>query len=74
MGALAILDHTGHDEIIWDIGNAAQIMAARKRFDELRAKGFAAYKVGDGGEPGEILHAFDPWAGKIIMAPAMVGG
>lgn len=74
MGELAIMDHTGHDEILWDIGNAQQIQNARKRFNELRAKGYAAYAVGEDGAPGLILQAFDPWAGRIIMAPAMVGG
>ena len=73
-GLLAVMDQTGDTKITWDSRNADEVAAARKTFDDLKAKGFTAYSVDDEGGKHEVLHKFDPSARKIIMSPRMVGG
>lgn len=73
-GTMAVLNETGDVKTVWDADNEAEVQAARKTFDELRAKGFAAYKVNRSGEKGEVIRKFDPEAEAIILAPPMVGG
>lgn len=74
-GELSMMDHAGDTKIIWDADNADEVAAARRTFDDLRKKGFAAYSVeGKDGEKNEVVREFDPEAERIIMAPPMVGG
>lgn len=68
------MDATGHTLLEWSSNDLASIVVAQARFNDLRSKGFAGYRVGMDGETGEVLQAFDPLAEKIIMSPAMVGG
>lgn len=74
MGEIAVMDGTGDSKITWDTEKAVEVETARAQFDALKKKGYAAYRVGRGGEPGEIMNHFDPHAGKMIMSPAMAGG
>lgn len=75
MGEIAKMDDTGDTKIIWSKDNADEIAAARKLFDDLKAKKFIAYSVkGKDGAKNEIIKEFDPDSEKIIMAPPMVGG
>lgn len=73
-GELAVLDFSGDIKTVWDSENREEVAAARKQFDELRAKGFAAFKVKKGGEKGEQIRAFDADAESIILVPPLVGG
>lgn len=73
-GTMRVIDHTGDTKIIWDSEKKAEVDAARKTFDELRAKRYNAYAVKKNGEQGEIIEKFDPDAEKIILAPPMSGG
>lgn len=74
-GEIAILDYTGDTKLLWTVGNQVEMDAAKEMFDKLRGKGYLAYKVvGTDGAKGEQITAFDPEAGRIIMAPAMKGG
>jgi hypothetical protein len=74
-GELAILDKTGDTKLMWTVGNQVEMDAAKELFEKLRKKGYLAYKaVGEKGDKGEQLTAFDPEAGRIIMVPQMVGG
>lgn len=74
-GEMAILDKTGDTKLIWSTDKPDEVETAREMFDKLRKKGYLAYKVVDtDGKKGEQMHTFDPSAGRIIMAPAMVGG
>ena len=59
---------------MWNPGVQDEIDVAKKVFDKLKKKGYLAYKVGRGGEPDEVVHAFDPSAGALIMTPPLVGG
>jgi len=74
-GMLCVLNHEGDTKIIWDRRNADEVENARRTFNDLKAKGYAAYSVeGKEGEKGEVVRKFDPSAERLILAPAMVGG
>lgn len=74
MGELATMDGSGDTKVFWTAGVAAEVENARRTFNTLREKGYAAYKLIGDGTKGEQLLAFDPAAEKIILAPAMQGG
>jgi len=74
IGELTVLDHTGDTKLVWDSAQDDEIEAARKMFNDLKKKGYAAFSVTKKGDKGELLKAFDPDAERIIMAPALQGG
>lgn len=69
-----VMDAEGDTRIIWDSDNEAETANARRTFDELRGKGFTAYRVDDKGDRSAIIREFDPTAEKMIFRPAMAGG
>lgn len=71
---LHVLDHTGDSRTIWNPENQDEVDAAKATFDRLKKKGYLAYTVEEDGKRGEVIRRFDPAAGKIIMAPQLVGG
>lgn len=73
-GTMAVLNQTGDVKTVWDSENEDEVSAARKQFDDLRKKGFLAYRVKRNGTKGEVIRTFDPEAESIILAPPMVGG
>jgi hypothetical protein len=74
MGELRVMGKEGDAKVIWNPENDDEVAAARRTFDDLRAKGHLAYSVREEGRKGEMIRAFDPNAGKIILAPPMAGG
>lgn len=64
----------GETKIIWDPENNDEVENARRTFDDLRKKGFAAFAVGLTGKRTEQVNEFDPSLRKLIMAPALRGG
>lgn len=74
MGELVVLDRTGDSRTTWDPANAAEVAAAKETFDQLRSKGFLAYRVIGDGSRGEQMRTFDPHAGAVILTPPMKGG
>jgi hypothetical protein len=73
-GELAVLNGEGDFKTIWDSEKPEEVEAAKKTFDDLKKKGYAAYRVKKNGEKGEVIKEFDPGAEKIILAPLMAGG
>jgi predicted dinucleotide-binding enzyme len=72
---MAVINETGDKKTIWDRMNPIEVEGAKREFDYFKSKGYMAYKVtGTDGRRGEVLHAFDPQAERIIFAPAMQGG
>lgn len=72
---MAVLDRTGDTKIIWSKDNPDEVANAKRTFDDLKKKGFAAFAVtGKNGDKGEQIHAFDANAERLIMIPPMVGG
>jgi hypothetical protein len=74
MSEMIVLDHTGDTRMMWDPDVKDEVDAAKATFDKMKKKGYLAYTVKKDGEPGEVVQAFDPKAGKIIMTPQLVGG
>lgn len=72
---MAVMNELGDKKTIWDRANPVEVEAAKNEFRFFKEKGYMAYKVeGKEGRRGEILHAFDPEAERIIFAPPMKGG
>lgn len=64
----------GDTKLIWSPDNAAEVESARRTFNDLRGKGFAAFRVKAKGEKGSQIHEFDPDAESIILTPPLRGG
>lgn len=71
---MEIMDHTGDTKKTWDPTKPVEVEDARRSFEELRKKGYAAYKVNEDGTSGEQIREFDPQAGRVILRPPMAGG
>ncbi len=69
-----VMDENGDTRLQWNRKNPEEVDAARARFNQLKHRGYLAYKVDASGRQGEVLDAFDPNEQRIIMAPQMVGG
>ena len=74
MSELMVLDQTGDTRLQWRGSDPTEVAAARKRFNELKSKGYAAFKVNRSGNQGEQIDAFDPDAERLVLMPPMVGG
>lgn len=74
MNEMCILDRTGDTKIIFDPSRPDEVENAKATFDRMKNKGYIAYRVNERGDKAEIMREFDATAGKIILAPALVGG
>jgi hypothetical protein len=70
----SILCQKGDTKLIWNKNNADEVSNAKRTFDDLRKKGFLAFKVTDDGSKGEQINDFDANVERMIMVPPMVGG
>ena len=78
-GILSYLDPAEGDvRLTWEPGNTEDIATARRAFNDLRGKGYLAYKVRAGSrtrEPTrEQIRTFDPEAEQIVLTPPLRGG
>jgi hypothetical protein len=71
---LHVMDATGDTKVMWSADNPDEVEAAKATFDRLKKKGYLAYSVNDDGSKNEVIRNFDKTAGRIIMAPQLVGG
>lgn len=71
-GVISEMNETGDVKIRWNKDNPDEVAAARAAFDALKAKKYRSYTVN--GKNRVIIHAFDPDAERIVMAPQTVGG
>jgi len=74
MNEMMVLDASGDTRIQWNPRRPDEVAAARKRFDELKAKHYTAFKVNRAGNQGEQMEGFDPEEERCIFVPRMVGG
>lgn len=77
MSELILLNHLGDERKIWGRKEADAFRKAKDKFDELKAKGWFAYRVIPDkirGDKKEEIKEFDPEAEKIVMSPAHAGG
>jgi hypothetical protein len=73
MPKLAILDPTGHTEVLWRPEDATETEVARQTFEELTCvRKFAAFDTTT--EPATVLKEFNPQAEEILLVPQFVGG
>ncbi len=60
---------------MWDRTAPDEVAAARQAFDDLKKKGYLAYRAqGKKGDQGELMRTFDPDAERIIMVKPSQGG
>lgn len=71
---MAIMGKEGDTKMTWSPDNPAEVEEARRSFDNLKRKGYQAFRTTRDGAKGEQIHAFDPNAAAIILAPQMQGG
>lgn len=64
----------GDVKVVWNSDNEDEVATARKTFDDLKAKRFAAFRVDKKGGKATQMSTFDPDAEAIIMAPPIAGG
>ena len=74
MGELREIGPQGDTKVIWDADKEDEVSVAQNTFDDLKDKGYYAYKVKKDGDKGRVITRFDPDAEKIIMAMPMRGG
>lgn len=74
MGEMRVMGRPGDTKIIWDPHRDEEVREARATFDNLRSKGYLAFKVDPKGDKGEQITRFDPNVEKLILAPPMRGG
>lgn len=72
---ITVIDSTGDTKAIWDPNSVSETDAARKLFNDMKAKGYSGYRVDPStGRPMEVVKDFDPRMGSVIMRPIYVGG
>ena len=73
---MSIMGRTGDTKFLWDPRNIVEVENARRTFNDLRAKGFLAFRVNSttGNKEGEQISEFNPEAAALIMVPALQGG
>lgn len=74
IGAMNIMDNSGHRQVHWDMSNSKEIAAAQKTFDRLVKQGYAAFGSAKSAEPKQAIAAFDPTMEEVVMVPRIVGG
>lgn len=76
-----VLSARGHTAVVWDPKKVEQgdpdataaIQEAERIFEEHRAAGATAFRIGDDGEP-QVITVFDPTAEQITVIPRVTGG
>jgi hypothetical protein len=65
---------SGDVKKIWDPTKVIECDDARRSFDDLRAKGYLAFRTDEKGVNGDQMTEFDPKAGRVVLVPPMAGG
>jgi hypothetical protein len=71
---MSVMDHTGDFKVLWDRHNPEEVEAARKTFNDLKKKGYAAFKLTGSDGRGEQVREFNPADERLVMVPALQGG
>ncbi|MET0856025.1 MAG: hypothetical protein ABWY27_04700 [Telluria sp.] len=74
IGALKILDNSGHRQVEWNRSNSKEIAAAQKTFDRLIKQGYAGFGSMKGADAKQAVTTFDPALEEVVMVPRIVGG
>lgn len=69
-----ILDHSGHSNLEWDANNEIEVANMKKKFKEMLAKGYNAFKIDPKTKKSEKITEFNPIYEEILMTgPARKG-
>lgn len=71
---MRILNVTGDTKTLWDRTKPAEVEHARNTFNNMRTKGYDAFRVGPDGKKTEMLKEFDPNIESMILTERIVGG
>jgi hypothetical protein len=74
IGAMNIMDGSGHRQVNWNMSNAKEIAVARMTFDRLVKQGFSAFGAMNRSGPMKTITTFDPTMEELVMVPRIVGG
>ena len=74
IGAMNIMDESGHRQVNWSMSNSKEIAAAQKTFDRLVKHGYAAFGAEKRSDPKHAITTFDPTMEELVMVPRIVGG
>ncbi len=74
MSQLRIISPKGDVQLDWEKVDTDECRRAQEQFDELVNLGYyLAYRIAPDGQA-EQIKEFDPYAYRIVMAPALSGG
>lgn len=73
-GLFEIMGRDGDTKHTWDPKKSGEVEAAKALFETLRSKGQMVYRLGRFGGKGEVMHDFDPNAGRLVAIPPVTGG
>ena len=74
MNEFTVLDPNGHTTTMWDPQSPAEVDRARRVFDEMRRRGYRAFRIGKDGGPGEPRRSFDPKDDAMLFVPPIHAG
>jgi hypothetical protein len=73
-GEMSVMGREGDLKVRWNSENPTEVEAAQTQFNQLRGKGYAAFRMNKDGTTGEQIDRFDARHESIILAPQMRGG
>jgi hypothetical protein len=71
---ISTLGRRGDSRFSWNPRNQTEVDEAERHFNELKAKGYRAFRVNEEGEKAGQMSDFDREAREILMVPQIVGG
>jgi hypothetical protein len=74
IGAMKILDNSGHRQLEWNMSDSKEIAAAQKTFDRLIKQGYAGFGSMRGADTKHAVTTFDPTMEELVMVPRIIGG
>ena len=74
MNEMSILGKDGDIKVEWNPDSKKEVEIAEKAFNDNTNKGFRAFRMYDGGKPGEAMKKFDKFAEKVVFLPPLAGG
>jgi hypothetical protein len=73
MATQIVMDHSGDRRHNFDANDAAALLKAEQRFNELMKGGYTAAVRSPTGDP-TVIRNFDPKAEETLFYPRLVGG
>jgi hypothetical protein len=73
MATQIVMDHTGDSRHHFNAEDAAELLKAERRFNELLKGGYTAAVRSPLGQP-TVIRSFDPSAKETLFFPRLVGG